>query len=187
MGICLSQPKEQPKEQPKPHQQPAQPAQPAQLEQPSTKDIAVNCPYTNSTNENTPFYTFEGCKKQVKVLNVVDGDTVDIAFHHEEMNRIFKYRVRLYGIDTPEKRPLKCNVNRDKEIAASKVSKNALITRLEENEYIVIALFYKADKYGRLLATIYDKNGEDINKWMVKSGYAYSYYGKTKVSFEDQI
>ena len=150
----------------------------------SVQNTVVECPYKNSTNENTPFYTFENIKKKIKILNIVDGDTVDIAFHHEEMNRIFKYRVRLYGIDTPEKRPLKSNPNREKEIAASKVSKNALTVRLQENDNILVALFYKADKYGRLLATLYDKNGDNINEWMITAGYAYAYFGKTKEAYE---
>ena len=141
--------------------------------------------YKNCTDENTPYYTYEGIKKKVKVLRVIDGDTVDIAYHHEETNKIFKYRVRLYGIDTPEKRPPKSDPNRDKEIAASKRSSAALTEYLQKNENIVLALFYKPDKYGRLLCTFYDKCGEDINQWMVSQGFAYEYFGKTKQKFED--
>ena len=59
--------------------------------------------YQNATDENTPYYSYENRKQKVKVLRVVDGDTVDIAMYHAETNQIFKYRVRLYGIDTPEK------------------------------------------------------------------------------------
>jgi endonuclease YncB( thermonuclease family) len=142
--------------------------------------------YKDSTDENTPYYTYEGINKKVKVLRVIDGDTVDIAFHHEETNKIFKYRVRLYGIDTPEKRPPKNDPNRDKEIAASKVSTNALIEYLKKNNDIVLAFFYKPDKYGRLLCTFYDKCGDDINKWMVKNGYAYEYFGKTKKKYKEE-
>lgn len=141
--------------------------------------------YKYCTNENTPYYSYENLKKKIKVLRIVDGDTVDIALHHEETNKIFKYRVRLYGIDTPEKRPLKSNPNRDKEIAASKRSSEALMKILEENDNIVVGLFYKPDKYGRLLCTLYDKNGEDINKWMVDNGYAYEYFGKTKQKYKE--
>jgi micrococcal nuclease len=141
--------------------------------------------YKNSTNDNTPTYSYEGIKKKVKVLRVVDGDTLDIALHHDETNKIFKYRVRLFGIDTPEKRPLKSDPNRDKEIEASKKSSKAMQDKLEENDNIVVALFYKPDKYGRLLCSIYDKNGNDINEWMIQSGHAYAYYGKTKKSFEE--
>jgi endonuclease YncB( thermonuclease family) len=141
--------------------------------------------YKDCTDENTPYYSYENLKKKIKILRVIDGDTVDIALHHDETGKIFKYRVRLYGIDTPEKRPLKSNPNRDKEIAASKRSSEALIKILEENDNIVVSLFYKPDKYGRLLCTLYDKNGEDINKWMVANGYAYEYFGKTKQKYKE--
>lgn len=141
--------------------------------------------YKICTDENTPYYSYENLKKKIKVLRVVDGDTVDIALHHEETNKIFKYRVRLYGIDTPEKRPLKSDPNRDKEIAASKISSEALTKILKENDNIVVGFFYKPDKYGRLLCTLYDKNGEDINKWMVTNGYAYEYFGKTKQKYKE--
>jgi endonuclease YncB( thermonuclease family) len=143
--------------------------------------------YQNCTDDNTPYYSYDGVKKQVKVLRVVDGDTVDIAYYHDETQRIYKYRIRLYGIDTPEKRPLKSNPNREKEMAAAKKSSQAMIDKLKENDNIVLALFYKPDKYGRLLATFYDKNGEDINQWMVASGFATSYFGKTKKSYDDVV
>lgn len=148
------------------------------------KEFKEDNVYNNCTDENTPYYTYEGIKKKIKVLSVVDGDTVDIAYHHEETNKIFKYRVRLYGIDTPEKRPSKNDPNRDKEIAASKLSSAALTDYLKKNDNMVIALFYKPDKYGRLLCTFYDKCGEDINKWMVLQGFAYEYFGKTKQKYK---
>ena len=142
--------------------------------------------YSLCTDENTFYFNYEKLRKKVKILRVIDGDTVDIAMSLVELKDskdIYKYRVRLYGIDTPEKRPPKNDPNRDKEIAASKRSSEALNNYLRENDYIVIAQFYKPDKYGRLLATFYDKNGDDINKWMVSNGYAYEYFGKTKEKF----
>ncbi len=141
--------------------------------------------YKDCTDKNTPNYSYEGLKKKVKILRVIDGDTVDIALHHSDTNKIFKYRVRLYGIDTPEKRPPKNDPNRDKEIEASKRASLALTEYLYKNDNIVLALFYKPDKYGRLLCTFYDKCGEDMNKWMVKQGYAYEYFGKTKEKFKE--
>ena len=141
--------------------------------------------YKDATDENTPYYSYENRKQKVKVLRVVDGDTVDIAMYHVETNNIFKYRVRLYGIDTPEKRPLKSDPNRDKEIAAAKQSTKAMTDKLKESDNMVTALFYKPDKYGRLLCTFYDNKGEDINAWMIQEGYATSYFGKTKKSYEE--
>jgi endonuclease YncB( thermonuclease family) len=118
------------------------------------------------------------------VLRILDGDTVDIALQ-EESGKIFQHRVRLYGIDTPEKRPSASDPEREKEIAASKRSSEALTGRLKENDNMVVALFYKPDKYGRLMCTFYDKQGDDINQWMVKSGFAYEYFGKTKKTFRE--
>jgi endonuclease YncB( thermonuclease family) len=141
--------------------------------------------YKDATDENTPYYSYENRKQKVKVLRVVDGDTVDIAMYHMETNRIFKYRVRLYGIDTPEKRPLKSDPNRDQEIAAAKKATKAMTDKLEQNYNIVTAHFYKPDKYGRLLCTFYDNKGEDINAWMIQQGYATSYFGKTKKSYDE--
>jgi endonuclease YncB( thermonuclease family) len=142
--------------------------------------------YKNYTDENTPVYTFEGLKKKVKVLRIIDGDTVDIALHHKESDIVFKHRVRLYGIDTPEKRPSKNDPNRDKEIAASKRSSEALTEYLRKNDFVVLSLFYKNDKYGRLMCTFYDKDGGNINKWMIDNGYAYEYFGKTKQKYNEQ-
>ncbi len=150
------------------------------------KEVKIeNDIYKDNTLENTPEYTLENCNRKVKILRVLDGDTVDIALYHDDMKKIYKYRVRLYGIDTPEKRPLKSNPNRDDEIKASIKSKNALQKIVNDNDSILLAKFYKRDKYGRELCTFYDKNGDDINKWMIQNGYAYEYFGKTKKIFED--
>ena len=140
--------------------------------------------YQYSTDENTPFVSYENIRKKVKILKVVDGDTVDIAMANE-WNQIFKYRVRLLGIDTPEKKPLKSNPDREQEIAAAKQSSQAMINKLQENNNIVTILLSKPDKYGRLLGTLYDKNGEDINQWMIQQGHATAYFGQTKKSFSD--
>ena len=42
----------------------------------------------------------------------------------------------------------------------------------------------KFDKYGRLLADVYDENKtEHINKWLIDSGFANVYDGGTKQLF----
>lgn len=144
--------------------------------------------FENVTFENTPAFTFENIKDKIKILKVIDGDTVDIALCQScidgDSKKIFRYRVRLYGIDTPEKKPLKSDLNREKEIEAALQTKNALISKLLENNNIVNALFYKADKYGRLLCTFYDNNGKDINQWLIDQGYAKAYFGGTKEKYK---
>lgn len=140
--------------------------------------------YDGLTYENTPEYTLEGLCRKVKILRVIDGDTVDIALYHEETSKVYRYRVRLYGIDTPEKRPSKSDPDRNLEIEASLRAKQALEQCFIDNDYIVLAVFYRPDKYGRLLSTFYDKQGDNINEWMVKKGYATEYFGKTKKKFQ---
>jgi endonuclease YncB( thermonuclease family) len=141
-------------------------------------------PYNEYTYENTPEFTFNGLRKKIKVLRVIDGDTVDIALQHDDTHKVYRHRVRLYGIDTPEKRPPKDDPYREKEIAASILAVAALDTILKDNDYIVLALFYKPDKYGRLMCSFYDKYGDDINKRMITNGHAYEYLGKTKKKFQ---
>ena len=157
------------------------------IEEITTTKVVPDNVYHNCTYENTPTYSYENLHKMVKVLRVVDGDTVDIALHYEETGKIFQHRVRLYGIDTPEKRPSLSNENRDKEIAASKKSSESLTQKLKENDNLVVAHFYKPDKYGRLLCTFYDKQGDNINNWMIQSGFAYEYFGKTKKKFSQIV
>jgi endonuclease YncB( thermonuclease family) len=139
--------------------------------------------YQYSTDKNTPYLSYNNIRKKVKIMRVIDGDTVDIAMI-DDTKRIFKYRIRLLGIDTPEKKPLKSNLNRDAEIVAAKASTQAMINKLQENDNIITVQLHHPDKYGRLLGTFYGKNGEDINQWMIDSGYAIAYFGKTKKAFE---
>lgn len=141
--------------------------------------------YRDCTDENTSYVSYANLKTQVKVLRVVDGDTLDVAMYQEDTKKIFKYRIRMYGIDTPEKRPLKSNPHREKEMAAAKRASQAMIEKVQENQSILTVLLYKPDKYGRLLGTFYDTKGEDINQWMIQQGHATAYFGKTKQSYDE--
>ena len=102
-------------------------------------EINLKLVYLNCTSENTPNYGYENLKKLVKILNVVDGDTVDLALYHEESGKIFKHRVRLYGIDTPEMHPALSNPERLKEIGEAKLAKEALTERFQENDNLMIS------------------------------------------------
>lgn len=140
----------------------------------------VTDPYEHSTYENTPEWTFEGIQSIVKVIRVLDGDTVEIAFQHPDSKKIYRHRVRLYGIDTPEKRPRKDHPQREQEMEASRIATNALIEKLKEESNILLAYFHKKDKYGRELCTFYTSKGDQINEWMIEKGYAQPYDGGTK-------
>lgn len=135
------------------------------------------------TYENTePFYpSFTKCK----ILKVYDGDTLHIA--GEVDGRICRFSARMYGYDTPE---LKSRDIQEKE--AGNKAKNALIQKVfqqisgKENpgesmgKILKVQIHHIHEKYGRLLITLYDEKGEDINKWMVDNKYGKPYFGGTK-------
>lgn len=125
--------------------------------------------------------TFENCKlfelnfTTAKCIKVYDGDTIWIAFNHGE--NIYKTKARLSGIDTPELKPPLNTPNRKKIIESALKSKNKL-SELIENKIITVKCD-GADKYGRLLITIFHKD-ININEYMIEKKLAVKYDGGTK-------
>jgi micrococcal nuclease len=113
-----------------------------------------------------------------KLLNVVDGDTIDVDIDLGFDISLSK-RVRLAGIDTPESR------TSDKfEKTLGLEAKEYLKKFLKDAEQIVIKteLPDSSEKYGRILGWIYvDKLEKSINEKMIEDGYAWGYMGDTKV------
>lgn len=110
------------------------------------------------------------------VIKVYDGDTITIAnklpiYHCDD---IFRFSVRLHGIDTPE---IKGKNEDEKE--AAKVAKYALSEKIL-NKYVILKNV-STEKYGRLLADIY-LDDLHLNKWMLDNRYAVSYDGGTKIA-----
>jgi micrococcal nuclease len=116
-----------------------------------------------------------------EINRVVDGDTIDVTIDLG-FDLYKKERVRVAGIDTPEKR------TRDLEEKALGIdATNYLKEKLEETiageEELTIRTELKGGmgKYGRLLGWLYI--GEDsvsINEVMITEGYAWAYDGGTK-------
>lgn len=111
-----------------------------------------------------------------RVIKVYDGDTITIASKVPNLkySLIYKFSVRLNGIDSPE---IKSN-NKNEKIIAIK-ARNALSDKILNKD--VYLKNVKTEKYGRLLCDVYlDK--ENINNWMIKEKYAVNYNGGTKKS-----
>lgn len=110
------------------------------------------------------------------VIKVYDGDTITVAnklpIYH--CNDMFRFSVRLNGIDTPE-----IKGKNDDEKEAAKVAKNALSEKIL-HKYVVLKNV-STEKYGRLLADVY-LGDLHINKWMLDNRYAVSYDGGTKIA-----
>ena len=116
------------------------------------------------------------------VDRIVDGDTIDVTLdlgfdiHH-------KTRVRLYGINTPEKR------TRDLEEKKRGYAASERLTELlrsesttDESRSDIILKTKEKGKYGRYLGVIYRKRKDDeirfnINQQLVIEGHAVEYFG----------
>jgi micrococcal nuclease len=113
-----------------------------------------------------------------KLLNVVDGDTIDVDIDLGFDISLSK-RVRLAGIDTPESR------TSDKfEKTLGLEAKEYLKKHIKDATQIVIKteLPDSSEKYGRILGWIYvDDQTKSINETMIEDGYAWGYMGETKV------
>ena len=112
---------------------------------------------------------------------VLDGDTIDVTIDLG-FDLYKKERVRVAGVDTPEKR------TRDLEEKALGIdATNWLKEKLEETingdgELSVrTELVGGVGKYGRLLGWLYIDDSEiSLNEQMIDEGYAHAYDGGTK-------
>jgi len=123
-----------------------------------------------------------------EINRVLDGDTIDVTIDLG-FDLFKKERVRVAGVDTPEKR------TRDLEEKALGIdATNWLKKKLEDaiagDEELTIRteLVGGVGKYGRLLGWLYI--GEDLislNELMIDEGYAWGYDGGTKQKDFEQL
>jgi len=112
-----------------------------------------------------------GCQ----VTRVVDGDTIDVDLDLG-FDIIYKCRVRLYGIDTPESRTR----NKDEKVRgklAAKFLKDAISNG--KNVILQTQLKDSKGKFGRVLASVV-VDGININQRMVTNHLAVRYEGQSK-------
>ena len=104
----------------------------------------------------------------IKINRVVDGDTIDVTIDLG-FDLFKKERVRVAGVDTPEKRTRDLEEALDGAIAGD----DDLIIRTE--------LVGGMGKYGRLLGWLYIGDSDlSLNEQMITEGYAWEYDGGTK-------
>lgn len=122
------------------------------------------------TCDNTiPWFSMEG-KRIGKVVNIYDGDTFYIVFRLN--NKFQKFKVRCYGYNSPEMKPLLIMKNRDEEIKRANLAKDALSNQILNKIVVVDCL--KFGKYGRIIGKVY-YHGKYINEWMINNGYGEPY------------
>lgn len=110
------------------------------------------------------------------VERVVDGDTVDVILDLG-FGLFKKERVRIAGVDTPEKR-----TRNDKE---KRLGYDATaFAELWFSEGDIVIRTEKDGKYGRLLGWCF-KGEECFNHRLIDEGFAWQYTGGTKIDTND--
>ncbi|HWF60659.1 MAG TPA: thermonuclease family protein [Nitrospira sp.] len=100
---------------------------------------------------SAPAFSFTG-----EVVSVLDGDTIEVLRNGKAQ------RVRLYGIDCPEKgQPFGNN---------AKQATSAMVFVLE-----VTLEIHGKDKYGRIVADVLLADGTNVNHALVKDGWCWWY------------
>jgi len=105
--------------------------------------------------------------KKFRVVEVHDGDTVSIRLRGFAGITYKTERVRLIGIDAPE-------ISQE---PWGRRSKRHLKKLINESDWVVSVELdaEERDKYGRILAYLWDKKGQMINEKMAEDGYAVLY------------
>mgnify|MGYP003380873995 CR=1 FL=1 len=91
-----------------------------------------------------------------RVVRVADGDTISVLDRNNT-----QYKIRMHGIDTPER-----------EQRYGKAARDALLTMVDEKTVGVVVL--GKDQYGRIDGTVY-LGDSNINLAMVAGGHAWWY------------
>ena len=113
---------------------------------------------------------------------VLDGDTIDVTIDLG-FDLYKKERVRVAGVDTPEKRTRDLE-EKELGIDATNWLKEKLDGAIAGDDDLVIRteLVGGVGKYGRLLGWLYigGDSTSSLNEQMIEEGYAWAYDGGTK-------
>ena len=108
-----------------------------------------------------------------KVIKVYDGDTITIATKLNISDIVYRFPVRIRGIDCPE---IRGKNEHEKELAidVKKILNGMLMNR------IITLKNVATEKYGRILADVYLEN-MSIAEWLLQNNYAVKYNGGEKI------
>ena len=114
------------------------------------------------------------------ITRIVDGDTVDAEIDLG-FDIVYKSRVRLYGIDTPESRTRDLDEKARGKLA-SKFLSDAI---LHADSVKIKTKLDKKGKFGRVLGVIV-ADDVDLNQAMIDNYLAVAYTGQSKDDIEAQ-
>ena len=121
-----------------------------------------------------------------KIARVVDGDTVDVDIDLGFGVWMYKQRIRLHGIDTPESRTRDLEEKKYGLIAKEQIKSFMPVGSMQT----LVTVKDKAGKFGRILGKflIYDKSTDawmTINDWMIREHHAVEYFGQSKAQIAE--
>ena len=120
----------------------------------------------------------------VKVLKVIDGDTVDVDINLGFGIVLTDERVRIMGIDTPESR------TSDEVEKVFGLASKARLKELLDEEAILITTEDKhgedmKGKFGRILGD-FRVGGKTVSQILIEEGHAVAYNGESKDDVQEQ-
>ena len=122
-----------------------------------------------------------------KIKKVLDGDTIDVVIDLG-FDLAKTERVRIAGVDTPEKRTRNLE-EKALGLDATNWLKEKLNDTIKGEDELVVRTELKGGvgKYGRLVGWLYVGDSDiSLNEQMIEEGYAWAYDGGTKQkNFED--
>jgi len=144
---------------------------------PYSQNYMANVQSDSHTQDSTKSSTCQNTEtsfKCVKVVEVYDGDTIfiDLPDQHPLFGR--RMGVRIFGIDTPEKRS-KNSCEKKKAVEAQ-----AVVARLLNKAASVDIVNVQKDKYFRILGEVL-ADGRPVADELVKLKLAYPYHGEKKI------
>lgn len=114
-----------------------------------------------------------------RVISVSDGDTVKLRAESVAGLPVRVEQVRLIGIDAPEL---------DQEPWGRRAKRHLKKMLSESNWLVTVELdLDRRDRYGRLLAYLWDRRGRMINEQMVEAGYAQLYTIPPNVKYAGRL
>ena len=106
------------------------------------------------------------------IPSITDGDTI----------KILNKRIRFHGIDAPEKNQI-C-IKNSKKYRCGQEATNALIKKINRKT-VVCKVQEKLDRYKRYVGVCF-LGDINLNKWMVRNGYAVAYRRYSKDYIQDE-
>ncbi len=131
-------------------------------------------------SHNIQKFSLKGTETYAKITEVHDGDSVTAILTCDSLNNtLYKWKCRIYGVDTPELKSPIGSKERIHAIQARDYLRGIILGK------IVRVKCYEFDKYGRLLISINlldnsDNSEKDVSKLLITHKFGHTYSGGTK-------